>query len=217
MSYSSISVIRPSRTTHFCIHSFRNGFPVAFTCPWFITDHYDGVVLRHEFPRMIRCHRQVPKNSLEELPYTVPADVDAFRRARVGANICPAQIGMHRFEQPIQVTVSGRGRQKIPEKSQKNIEKIDKRGVTPPEACSVITLRPQRGRFLFVQLCSKRLWRDMTQQQVADAAGAKRGVIQEWEAATHVPRAAQAVKRFECWISASRTSSTTSGLRGSRE
>jgi DNA-binding XRE family transcriptional regulator len=44
------------------------------------------------------------------------------------------------------------------------------------------------------RLKSKRLWRDMTQQQVADAAGAKRGVIQEWEAATHVPRADQAVK-----------------------
>ena len=66
-----------------------------------------------------------------------------------------------------------------------------------------------------MRLKSKRLWRDMTQQQVADAAGAKRGVIQEWEAAIHVPRADQAVKRFECWISASRTSSTTSGLRGS--
>jgi DNA-binding XRE family transcriptional regulator len=44
------------------------------------------------------------------------------------------------------------------------------------------------------RLKSKRLWRDMTQQQVADAAGAKRGVIQEWEAATHGARADQAVK-----------------------
>jgi hypothetical protein len=131
MSYSAISVIRPSRTTHFCTHSFRNGLRVAFTCPCFITDHYDGVVLRHEFPRMIRCHIQVPKNSLEELPYTVPADVDAFRRARVGANICPAQIGMNRFEQPIQVTVSGRAGRKFP-KISKNIEKIDKRSVTLP-------------------------------------------------------------------------------------
>jgi hypothetical protein len=33
MLYSSISVIRPSLTTYFCAHSFRNGFPVAFTVP----------------------------------------------------------------------------------------------------------------------------------------------------------------------------------------
>jgi DNA-binding XRE family transcriptional regulator len=44
------------------------------------------------------------------------------------------------------------------------------------------------------RLKSERLWRDMTQQQVVDAAGVKRGVIQEWEAGTHVPRADQAIK-----------------------
>lgn len=44
------------------------------------------------------------------------------------------------------------------------------------------------------RLKSKRLWPDMTQQQVVDAAGVKRGVIQEWEAGTHVPRADQAIK-----------------------
>jgi len=34
----------------------------------------------------------------------------------------------------------------------------------------------------------------MTQQQVADAAGVKRGVIQQWEAGTHIPLADQAIK-----------------------
>lgn len=33
MLYSSISVISPSRTTYFCAHSLRNGFPVALTVP----------------------------------------------------------------------------------------------------------------------------------------------------------------------------------------
>jgi hypothetical protein len=31
--YSCISVIRLSRTTYFCAHSFQNGLPVAFTVP----------------------------------------------------------------------------------------------------------------------------------------------------------------------------------------
>ena len=36
------------------------------------------------------------------------------------------------------------------------------------------------------RLKSKRLWRDMTQQEVADAAGVNRAVVQQWEA--HTPR-----------------------------
>jgi transcriptional regulator with XRE-family HTH domain len=44
------------------------------------------------------------------------------------------------------------------------------------------------------RLKSKRLWRDMTLQQVAELAGVKYGVVQEWEAGTHVPRADQAIK-----------------------
>jgi DNA-binding XRE family transcriptional regulator len=44
------------------------------------------------------------------------------------------------------------------------------------------------------RLKSKRLWRNMTQQQVADEAGVNRAVVQQWEAGTHVPRADQAVK-----------------------
>ena len=44
------------------------------------------------------------------------------------------------------------------------------------------------------RLKSKRLWRGMTQQEIADKAGVNRAVVQQWEAGTHVPRADQAVK-----------------------
>ena len=44
------------------------------------------------------------------------------------------------------------------------------------------------------RLKSKRLWRDMTQQEVADAAGVNRAVVQQWESRTHIPRAFDAVK-----------------------
>src|SRR5919112_1442330 len=91
MLYSSISVIRHRGRHTFVPILVSERFPGGLHCPCFITDHYDGVVLRHEFPQMKRRHCQVPKNPLEDLPYTVPADVDAFRRARVGANIRPAR------------------------------------------------------------------------------------------------------------------------------
>lgn len=44
------------------------------------------------------------------------------------------------------------------------------------------------------RLKSKRLWRDMTQQEVADAAGVNRAIVQQWEAMTHVPKADQAIR-----------------------
>jgi DNA-binding XRE family transcriptional regulator len=44
------------------------------------------------------------------------------------------------------------------------------------------------------RLKSKRLWREMTQQQVADAAGVPRAIVQQWEGQTHVPRAFEAIK-----------------------
>jgi DNA-binding XRE family transcriptional regulator len=44
------------------------------------------------------------------------------------------------------------------------------------------------------RLKAKRRWRGMTQQEVADAAGVKRAVVQQWEGGTHIPRADQAVK-----------------------
>jgi DNA-binding XRE family transcriptional regulator len=44
------------------------------------------------------------------------------------------------------------------------------------------------------RLKSKRLWRGMTQREVADKAGVNRNIIQQWEAMTHVPKADQAIK-----------------------
>jgi DNA-binding XRE family transcriptional regulator len=44
------------------------------------------------------------------------------------------------------------------------------------------------------RLKSKRLWRDMTQQEVADAAGVNRAVVQQWESQTHIPRSDQAIR-----------------------
>jgi DNA-binding XRE family transcriptional regulator len=44
------------------------------------------------------------------------------------------------------------------------------------------------------RLKSKRLWREMTQQEVADAAGVPRAIVQQWEGQTHVPRAFEAIK-----------------------
>jgi DNA-binding XRE family transcriptional regulator len=44
------------------------------------------------------------------------------------------------------------------------------------------------------RLKSKRLWRDMTQQEVADAAGVPRASVQQWEARSHLPRADVAIK-----------------------
>jgi hypothetical protein len=58
MSYSSIfSVIRLSRTTYFCTHPFRNGFPVAFTVP----------ASHNRSPRRRRSPLRVPSDETSSL------------------------------------------------------------------------------------------------------------------------------------------------------
>jgi len=72
------------------------------------TDHHDGVVFRHEFPRMECCDSQVLNDFAEEFPNISPADVDTFCWARIRTNIGQARIGMNGLKQAIQVTLSKR-------------------------------------------------------------------------------------------------------------
>jgi DNA-binding XRE family transcriptional regulator len=55
---------------------------------------------------------------------------------------------------------------------------------------------PNEGaeKMALTRLKSKRLWHDMTQQEVADAAGVPRAIVQQWERHTHLPRADVAIK-----------------------